>query len=80
MGFTQDPLQLALTTTKLSHYPSSPIRFKPDAEKYNIVMLVVESGHINVDSETIPNIYNLTQTDVYSDSHYSGGNTTRFGF
>ncbi|MCE9591078.1 MAG: sulfatase-like hydrolase/transferase [Planctomycetes bacterium] len=82
MKVDRDPtekMSLDAEASKLS-YPLRPLVCRPDAAKYNIVWLAVESLRADtVTPEVMPNIHAFAQESNWFRQHYSGGNGTRMG-
>jgi uncharacterized protein len=62
------------------NYPLHPLQQAPNAKRYNVVYLVVESWRGDaVDPQIMPRTHAFAEKSVWFRHHFSGGNCTRMG-
>ncbi|MCX7910747.1 MAG: sulfatase-like hydrolase/transferase [Endomicrobia bacterium] len=68
------------TFNKSLNYPKKEIIFEDSQEKYNFLIIVIDSLRYDMlNKEVMPNSYNFSKKSIVFANHYSGGNSTRFG-
>ena len=73
------PLRTALGDSSLV-YPRSPLAFRPDASRWNVVLLCAESLRADaLDPELMPATWRFAGRATRFTQHVSGGNGTRMG-
>jgi len=73
------PLRAGLTDAHLS-YPRAPIAFRPDAPRWNVVVLCAESLRADaLDPERMPATWRFAEGATRFAQHVSAGNGTRMG-
>ena len=61
-------------------YPKRPLEVKPPAKPLNFLIIIVDSLRSDMlNRETMPETWALGKESLVFESHYSGGNCTRFG-
>ena len=80
-GFdAEKQLQYSIPEKADLNYPLKPLNIESDKEKFNIIMIAVDSLKYSIlDNEITPNISEFQKTALTFKHHYSGGNSTRFG-
>ena len=72
--------QLRMKTGGSLNYPKSPIRFRPDSARPNIVIIAIEGARFDMLTPAVmPLLTRWGETNLVFDDHYSSGNTTRYG-
>ncbi|HOL63184.1 MAG: sulfatase-like hydrolase/transferase [Elusimicrobiales bacterium] len=81
LGFKLEKVYDNIDTSKANFdYPKKEIKFKNPKNKYNIVILVVDSMRYDMfDKDITPYLWDFSKKAVVFKNHYSGGNCTRFG-
>jgi len=73
------PLRTGLGDSSLV-YPQSPLAFRPDAPRWNVVLLCAESLRADaLDPELMPATWRFADRATRFTQHVSGGNGTRMG-
>lgn len=81
LGFKLEKVYDNIDTSKANFdYPKKEIKLKNTKNKYNIVVLVVDSMRYDMfDKDVTPYLWDFSKKAVVFKNHYSGGNCTRFG-
>ena len=74
-------LKAKLSSTKGAlNYPTEPLRCLPPEEKYNLLMVIIDSWRYDaMTSEITPKIHAFSKKSLTYQKHFSGGNATRIG-
>lgn len=81
LGMSISPrAQLKLKAGSTLDYPKSPIHFRPDGPRPNVVVIAIEGARSDMlTADVMPSLTSWGQKHLVCDDNYSSGNTTRYG-
>lgn len=81
LGMSISPkTQLKVKTGSALNYPKSPLRFRPNGPRPNVVVIAIEGARSDVlTADVMPSLTSWGEKHLVGEDNYSGGNTTRYG-